>query len=584
MSRWLQRVGADGGAHARAHELAAQRLDGPLSQGDDAWLTQHLEACDRCRSVAAEYEVQRSALRALRDAQPEPPRDLWARTSAAIDAGARRRVPAAGRVRLPLAPLAGLLVVALAVAGVLNGRSPLLPGPGGVAQATPITLPGGVLQVISRGEDGSVEILSRQLDQVCPMESTGCGLSSSMDVTQSAMLDGNSRLAAIISPTQDDLVVMERGSGPQRLYVLPVTRADLATPPPDTSTPSATPSDAGSPIPEDTPAATGTRKPTSTASATAKPTEAPSATPSATPSQPASEPPSTASTPTESPGASPSGSPDGSEAPTPAPSVAVSPGPGGALEIASDVTVVGSAAGYSDDGSAFAFSAQPADSSAGPDVYVWRGRDSRAVAVTDDHASVFNGWLGNRLLISRIVDGEPVTVVLDPETGDETHVGGSSMWRPTVSPDGRVAAWWDGTVKPVDDGRVWAPDKGRLVLGPWPDGGTDVQVLADGPVGDWEVRWDQDSSVIAVWVSDGGSDDVGQLSLYPVDRATGLADLKNPVLDSTPAYDSISLRPGHLAWSAPDAGGDTRVNVLAWQGSTLGRLQLSTIPGASVVR
>jgi hypothetical protein len=584
MSRWLQRVGADGGAHTRAHELAAQRLDEPLSQGDDAWLTQHLEACDGCRSVAAEYEAQRTALRALRDAQPEPPRDLWARTSAAIDAGAGRRIPAARRVRLPLAPLAGLLVVALAVAGVLNGRSPLVPGSGGAAQATPITLPGGVLQVISRGEDGSVEILSRRLDQVCPMESTSCGLSSSMDVTQSATLDGNGRLAAIISPTQDDLVVMERGSGPQRLYVLPVTRTHLATPSPDASAPSATPADAGSPTPEDTPAATGTPKPTSTASATASPTEAPSATPSATPTRPASEPPSTTSTPTESPAASPSGSPDGSQAPTPAPSVAVSPGPGGALEIASDVTVIGSAAGYSDDGSAFAFSARPADGSAGPDVYVWSGRDTRAVAVTEDHASVFNGWLGNRLLISRVVDGDPVTVVLDPETGDETHVGGSSMWRPTVSPDGRVAAWWDGTVKPVDGGRMWAPGKGRLVLAPWPDGGPEVQVLADGPVGDWEILWDQDSSVVAVWVSDGGSDDVGQLSLYPVDRATGLVDLKNPVLDGTPAYDSISLRPGHLAWSAPDAGGDTRVNVLAWQGTTLGRLQLSTIPGASVVR
>ena len=594
MSGWLRRPDGvqDARSHDRARGLAAERMDGTLAPTDEAWLTRHLEDCEGCRTVANDYESQHVALRALRGASPEPPRDLWPRTAAAIDAGGAPRGRPYGLGSLPLAPAAGLLVVALVVVGVLNGSSPLLPGSAKVAEATPIAIPGGVLQVISRDKDGSVEILSRQLDQVCPMGTTSCGLSDSMDVTQSAQLEGNARLAAIISPTQDNLVVFERGPGPQRLYVLPVPHGGVARSSPEATPASVSPHGSGSPAAERTPVASGTVKPTSPASDGPAPTTEPSVPPTDTPTPSTTEPPPTQPTPTNQPSDTPTGppgslpapTPAGSEAPTPAPSVAVSPGPGGALEIASDVTVVGSAAGYSADGGAFAFSARPADGSAGPDVFVWQEGDARAIAVTTDHMSVFNGWLGNRLLISRIVDGNPATVILDLETGGEEEVGDASMWRPAISPDGQVAAWWDGTLKPVDDGQTWAPDKGKLVLAPWPKAGAENQVLADGPINDWEVLWDRDGSVVAVWVSDQGPDEVGRLSLYPVDRETGLADLKHPVLEDAPAFDSISLRPGHLAWSAPDVGGDTRVDVLAWEGSTLGRLQLSTIGGASVVR
>ena len=86
----------------------------------------------------------------------------------------------------------------------------------------------------------------------------------------------------------------------------------------------------------------------------------------------------------------------------PTPSVEVTPRPDGAVEIASNVIVVGTTAAYSPDGTHFAFTARPADGDAGPDVYVWKVGDKRALAVTDDHRSVFAGWLGKRLLISRV--------------------------------------------------------------------------------------------------------------------------------------------------------------------------------------
>ncbi len=616
MRLWLRRD-SDAREHARARQLAAWRMDEVLDAADAAWLSAHLDHCNACREVAAAYDVQRADLRALRVAQPEPPRDLWARTAAVMDAGGRRSGPRSRRAgSIPLAPVVGLVAVVVIVgAGLLNG-SVLLPptgspATGGNAEATPIALAAGELRVISRGQDGSVEILTRQLNEVCPIGADTCGLPTTLGVTQSTQLGGTANLDAIISPTQDRLVVVERGTGPQSVYVLPVATAPAVSPsaPRSSATPRPTPTpvESGSsasdvtPTPSEQPATaspevTPTTVPsTPTPGATASPSPEPSPSPTATssvtaPASPSASPvdhPSPTDEPgqTDQPGTSPSPSAGTSSEPvTPAPSVEVSPRPDGAIEIARDVTVVGSAAGYSADGIEFAFSARPADGSAGPDVYVWQSGQTTATAVTTDHESVFAGWLGDRILVSRVVDGLPVTVTLDLGSGDEQVVGGDTMWRPTVARDARVAAWWDGTVKLADDGFTWLPDTGRLILAPWPAGGADAQVLATGPMTDWEVRWDDTGTVIGVWVTDQGPESVGRLSLYNIDPTTGLADLTDPTLAGAPAYGGFSLRSGRLAWAAPDEGGDTSVQVLAWQGKTIGRLRLSTLNGANVVR
>ena len=51
-----------------------------------------------------------------------------------------------------------------------------------------------------------------------------------------------------------------------------------------------------------------------------------------------------------------------------------------------------------------------------------------------------------------------------------------------------------------------------------------------------------------------------------------------------PAYEGFSLRPGRLSWSAPADGGDSTVQVLAWDGDTFGRLEILTEEGTTVVR
>jgi hypothetical protein len=264
----------------------------------------------------------------------------------------------------------------------------------------------------------------------------------------------------------------------------------------------------------------------------------------------------------------------------------VTPGPDGAVEIARDVTIVGSVAAYSPDGTRFAFSARPADGSSGPDVYVWHVGDREANAVTTDHGSQLAGWIGGRLLVSHVADGTPRTTILDLSDNSQRSVHDGAMWRPTVGPGRKTAAWWDGTMTRADDGVTWVPKNGSLILGAWPDGGGDPQVLAEGPISDWDVQWDESGSELAVWVArDGadGADGAGKLSLYSVDPATGRADLDHPHLDAVPAIGGFALEPGRLAWSAPDQGGDTSVEVLAWSGDTFGRVSLPTENGSTIV-
>ena len=173
--------------------------------------------------------------------------------------------------------------------------------------------------------------------------------------------------------------------------------------------------------------------------------------------------------------------------------------------------------------------------------------------------------------------------VLNLSDKSQRAVGDGAMWRPTVGPGRRTAAWWDGTVRRADDGVTWVPGKGRLILGAWPDGRDDSQVLADGPISDWDVQWDDTGSQLAVWVAGDGKDGVGKLSLYSIDPDTGRADLSRPHLDHVPALAGFALEPGRLAWSAPEQGGDTSVEVLAWSGDTFGRVSLPTENGSTIV-
>ena len=595
--------------HERARIGAAERLDGPLAPDEEVWLDRHLADCTSCRTVAEEYAEDRFAIRALRRDTFEAPRDLWARTAAAIEQDRRReRRTAAGRVprrsrqvAVPLGALSGVLVVAVVVGASLLSAppAPTQPAPSvppvavnttppatAVAPgATPLAVAADVAW-LSKDPDGSVQLNQTSVSQVCGDDATDC---APLAAPSPGTIDlPDTPTTVLLSPDDRHIIVVDAdadGDASVVLMTVPTPRPSAEPPP------SVTPS-----LPPETPPASPATPvvsasiPVSTPAMSAEPSGDTSAPPAVT------QPPDAASpTPTASP------------EPTPTP-------PPGAIQIAANMVVVGGTAAFSPDGQRFAFSGRPADGSAGPDVYVWTVGDAAATRITDDHRSVFAGWLGHLVLASRTIDPTdattdpspepsavpaspapteyaPESFLIDPDTGGQAVFADVQVWRPSVDPSGTRAVYWEGTLRRASNGFDWRPATGRLVVGPWPatplvgsiDGSrtssSAVDVLEKTAVREWDARWDQTGEHLAVWIADADDPSVGRLSLYAVDPATHELDLKGAPLRKERALPGYALGERRLVWATPpgqDAKG-THVKVLAWTDDGIG--QVETAPG-----
>jgi hypothetical protein len=353
--------------HDRARALSSRRLLEPIEGDDEAWLERHLGACAECGRDDAAFAADRELLRSLRDKPIEPPRDLWAKTSAALDAAAAKR-PSAGERRpfwktLPAGALAGVAVLLVVI-----GTGLLLPGvvpppgnqsgppvalgtPSFGAGPTPITVFTADIPVLKPGAGGSFNVVVTTVGAVCLRTKPECVPPPSEHVDSTVSLGDANASTLTLSPGNDELIFEGVGgtAGEGKILIIPLTPAN----------------------------------PPSHAPAT--PTIGPTQTPgeSATPSKPPV-----------------------SQGPTPEPT------PPGQIEIATGVTLVGEV-GYSTDGNWLAFSAKPIDGSAGPDLFVYRSGDAMATRVTTDHQTYFSGWIGNQILASRI----DVTVVEPTASG-----------------------------------------------------------------------------------------------------------------------------------------------------------------------
>jgi hypothetical protein len=292
------------------------------------------------------------------------------------------------------------------------------------------------------------------------------------------------------------------------------------------------------------------------------------------------------------------------------PSVEVSSSPTapGTVEIAHDVIVVGQGASYSPSGEWFAFTARPADGTTGPDIYVWRvGGDPEAHPITTDHRSELGSWNGDVIVGSTATDTPDgavgATFLFDPATGKQSplpQVG--NAWRPSVDPNGRQAVYWTGRLRPTTDGPGFAPDTGKLVLGAWASDVTtpssepsptapadqakdrNETTIAAGQVADWDARWDETGTRLAVWIADDKDPSFGRLSLYAVDQFDGQIDLKKPLLDERIAKAGYAISKGRLVWAepAPNGGsGDGRIFVFAWTDKGSGEVE--GVPGNKVI-
>ncbi|HKB28808.1 MAG TPA: hypothetical protein VKC59_07285 [Candidatus Limnocylindrales bacterium] len=574
-------------AHDRARALWSTAMLEPLGEGDSAWLTSHLDGCAECRLEHEAYLADRVLLRALRQVQPDPPRDLWARTSAAIEREAARHARGQNgfqlgdrlvprQVRLPLGILSGVLVALVVVATSLAPREgPIAavtnPPGSGVALRSPEVGPSPLVvnpapvAWVQTGADGTIRVITADVAEVCPSEKSGCA--PLQHAAGSALSLGAPPQALIGSPSSDQLIVVSgsKGSHPGSVIVVPVP----------------------------TPVVEPTRLPVGSS-----PT--PTVVPTPTPSTHATTPP-------------------GSQEPTPLPT------PVGAHSIAEGVTVVGETR-YSADGKWLAFSAQPLDGSTGPDLYVWNGKDATAIPVTIDHTTYFSSWLGDRVLASR-VQGEtlgpattpdpaspapngvagspiirelhPVSFVFDPATGTSTDLATSDVWLPTVDPTGRFMTYWSGTIlRGAGLAGELELGKGQLVLDGWleplggpirskdpiasvmPIGpaGTRIE-LVRGPITGFDTQFDTTGTRLAIWVADAIDSSVGTLRLVILDPVIGGINDRLTPLQSERALKGVSIDEGRLAWVSPpgENGNQSSVRVLAWTHDDFGQIQ--TLPG-----
>ena len=609
--------------HDRARMLMSDGLLATLEPEDTAWLGRHLDGCVECGRDWKAFRADHRLLRRLRDQPPEPPRDLWAKTSAALDREAQRRgTPAASRAAreqgrrggwraLPLGAAASVVVLAVVVGWKLIPTSePPTSTAGGtlpvavVPTAAPTGLdlpPADPVAIFRETPNGSWELVYKDVTEVCPPSNKSCvpkpandGEAQPIDLgeapSQIALSEG--RLVIASEPTNGN---------PGQVLVVPVAE------------------------PGETPGPTVTDPPTA--------------------------PPSSGETPT--------------------------PTPAGAIEIATGVRVIGDVA-YSEDGRWLAFSAEPADESTGPDLYLWSPGQATATAVTSDHQTYFSSWHDGAVLASRVeipgaptepgasddpgtsatpdetdkpgrgnqaggkprpseapptagpsatagvpdasgqpsgsaappVEGHPISFLLDPETLTSTDLTRPDAWLPVLDPTGQFVVYWSGTLR-SDDGRTWALGAGELVLDRWSTGAGEPgasevpesslpvaspgpspsaaplgptglpTVLVPGVKATFEASFDPDGERLAIWVGEALDEEVGRLHLLELDPETGAVAEGSP-LQGEAALRRFSIDKGLLAWVTPPGqdGQESNVRVLGWKGDEFGEIE--TEPGSDL--
>lgn len=626
--------------HERARHLASEALREPLVDLDATWLDDHLADCAACAAEAEGFAADAALLRALRDSAPPVPRDLGARVSLALDdemrrtlrrrgAARTRRAPAAGSGRgrsawvggafagVMVAAVIGVLVLPL---GILPAAAPAtLPPPASpLPAATPLTVDTQPVAWVRRTTDGRYVISSAPVDRVCPgVDATSCGT-----------LDGSAQTLAALDVKPSSLLLPRDGStavvvGGDAVYAISVaTAAPVTSPTPDpSSVPSgepvqspAAPGGSASP-PTDSPAPSVAPSPSDPAgpTPTASPTDPTAETPAPGSPAPGSPEPGTPAPATPSPTPDAVGTPDVTPTPVPATPLPTLPPPTPAptaaatLAIAEGVAIVGSSPAYSPDGKWVAFSARPVDGSAGPDVYVWRVGDRRARTVTDDHGSLFAGWVGGLVVAStaRLAetpetrssdavpapDVDPATVVarsftIDPARGTITRIARDGIWLPVVDPTDRLAVYWTGALAWDARQQAWLPAEGRLVAASWnalidrstaPEPSPLPAAVAGEATTAFEVRFDPAGRRLAVWVADPDRPDGGRLALVAITDAGALGEV---LLRDAAALPGFSLDADRLAWSTPPGqnGQGSLVTVYAWRGEDAG--QVYSIPDA----
>ena len=319
-----------------------------------------------------------------------------------------------------------------------NGEATTTPGPTdaiavasetppALSRPTPLAVDPQDVEYLTVDADGTYDITQARIDEVCPATAKDCA--------PDEVVESKRHIGPLASPETvfgsdgQPFVVLGDGENGAQLFAVVVTSEKLD--------PTGTPQTSLEPTPSDEPVETAV---------------------------PASDEPIETASPPSTESAAPA-----SDEPTPTPR----PGSRDGRD-RRDLEIIGTTAAYAPDGSAFAFTAQPADATHGPDIYVWTVGEDEARPVTTDHQSVFGSWAGDDIVGSSIEvsgdgrSGSPRAILVV----DEAPValpGAGLAWRPAVDPSGETAVYWAGTLAPTDDASTWEAEDGRLVIGRWGD-------------------------------------------------------------------------------------------------------------------
>lgn len=602
--------------HGRYRELLAARLDRPLTRAENRLLVSHLKTCPDCQQTERDYLAQGALLRSM--AGPVPPRDMWARTSTALDREVSRwsyRYPRFGRRaivrdRRSRSGVPSALATMVAAVGVVTVLAIIQFGPAlrpdpseaiAVASApntrpTPFAVAGQRLAVLMAGES-DLTVYQTEVNEVCPTSAPDC-LDEREFISRTVSLRNLRPQNIAMSPSGGQIAFVGHDTGKDVITVVLLRDDPVAidASPRPTRRPSPTATSAASTLaPSESPSVDESLQPKPTKTdPPVDPSVEPGTTAEPTPDNsgpdetPTVDPPSTAT---------PERSPAG---PSETPPASVVPGLT-VLSILEDVHSAGAPPAWSADGGVLAFSAMPADGSHGPDVYVWQPGDDQARPVTSDHSSYFASWSGTRIVASRLNDTtgksdslEVLTIVIDPITFEERRVGGPLMWLPVVDPQSSYAVAWNGSLDLT--GELPVIQDGALYLIDWsaldPFRAEDIEPASDvelipidperdavaEPVLDWHVRWSLDGKVLGLWETEAAGAAWGELVLVAFDPESGTVTLDEPLMEPQTSRRGFTLGVDRVAWVAPaNDGTEGELRIRTWGMDGVGGLWIDSL-------
>ena len=134
------------------------------------------------------------------------------------------------------------------------------------------------------------------------------------------------------------------------------------------------------------------------------------------------------------------------------------------------------------------------------------------------------------------------------------------------------------------------PDKGSLVLRGYSHaGGVAVDgassTIAEGSVSEYDVRWDETGTWLAVWIADGSDSSIGRLSLVHLDPVSGDVERPHGAPQDVTALPGFSIANGRLAWATPpgQGGEGSRVQIVAWTDEAVGAVESGPITDVVVI-